>query len=647
MKNIVAIENYLEQVMSYYVVENRIEAYKAVEILSDRGKGKAHFYILDSFKDFISRSLENLQDAVAVINLVRYDKKYEKLIKYLLNDVYLTNSDSIPVSTHTIITESGKIAKKRHSIFGGSVGLFEGKRIGRAKNLEKLQEAIKEMNTERDKIKTSLDRTQNKLFTLKAGNFKSSVEEARKDINKTNQEYVIVHLKLEQLEGQRTTNKNKKEELQDSITIQQKDIKESKPTLEKEKKALEKIEQKTTVLNAEVSVKIDLLTEKSNQFNQENIILHQQKNQISSFDQELSYKREAQQDIKIQIERNSEKLLDTERDIIKILEKNETTNEELQLKYEEKEDIEKGLNEAEKDYYNHRASISNKEEVLTKERSNKDKVDLSIMSIQSTINDTKLALLSTTDRLSVEFNVNLNQLNIDNDQQQEILKELELEDRIRTAKERISKMGPINSMAMEAYEDIKKRFVFITEQRKDLSEAKESLINTIKEIDIVAKENFLNSFIAIRGHFLDVFRSLFTEEDTCDLTLSDPENPLDSYIDIIAKPKGKRPLTINQLSGGEKTLTAVALLFSIYLIKPAPFCIFDEVDAPLDDVNIDKFNKIIRKFSSESQFIIVTHNKRTMSTTDIIYGVTMQETGVSRLVPVDLRNLEDQISTNK
>jgi chromosome segregation protein len=237
--------------------------------------------------------------------------------------------------------------------------------------------------------------------------------------------------------------------------------------------------------------------------------------------------------------------------------------------------------------------------------------------------------------------VNLNQLNIE-EHEIENLKELELEDRIRTAKERITKMGPINSMAMEAYEDIKKRFDFITDQRKDLNEAKESLINTIKEIDIVAKENFLNTFTSIRQHFSNVFQSLFSEEDTCDLTLSDPENPLDSYIDIIAKPKGKRPLTINQLSGGEKTLTAVALLFSIYLIKPAPFCIFDEVDAPLDDANIDKFNKIIRKFSGESQFIIVTHNKRTMSTTDIIYGVTMQETGVSRLVPVDLRNLEEE-----
>jgi chromosome segregation protein len=136
-----------------------------------------------------------------------------------------------------------------------------------------------------------------------------------------------------------------------------------------------------------------------------------------------------------------------------------------------------------------------------------------------------------------------------------------------------------------------------------------------------------------------VFRSLFNEEDSCDIVLSDPNNPLESDIDIIARPKGKRPLSINQLSGGEKTLTSTALLFSLYLLKPAPFCIFDEVDAPLDDTNIDKFNNIIREFSNQSQFIVVSHNKRTIASTDIIYGVTMVEQGVSRVVAVDLRDV--------
>ena len=166
-------------------------------------------------------------------------------------------------------------------------------------------------------------------------------------------------------------------------------------------------------------------------------------------------------------------------------------------------------------------------------------------------------------------------------------------------------------------------------------------MQTIDEIDDTASKKFMEAFEQAREHFIRVFRSLFLEDDTCDLLLSDPQNPLESRIEIIAKPKGKRPLSINQLSGGEKTLTATALLFSLYLLKPAPFCIFDEVDAPLDDTNIAKFNNIIKDFSANSQFIIVTHNKKTMAAVDVMYGVSMQQ-GVSQVIPVDFRMLQPQ-----
>jgi len=191
-------------------------------------------------------------------------------------------------------------------------------------------------------------------------------------------------------------------------------------------------------------------------------------------------------------------------------------------------------------------------------------------------------------------------------------------------------------MAVEAFNEIKQRYDFIIAQQLDLTNARVSLMETIAEIDATAKEKFMEAFRAIRENFIRVFRSLFSDEDTCDLIIANTEDPTESDIHILAQPKGKRPLSISQLSGGEKTLTAIALLFSIYLLKPAPFCIFDEVDAPLDDSNIDKFNNIIRKFSENSQFIIITHNKRTMAATEIIYGITMVEQGVTQVVPVDL-----------
>jgi chromosome segregation protein len=206
-------------------------------------------------------------------------------------------------------------------------------------------------------------------------------------------------------------------------------------------------------------------------------------------------------------------------------------------------------------------------------------------------------------------------------------------------RKRMENMGDVNPTAIEAFTEMKKRYEFILEQKNDLVTAKESLLKTIDEVEATANQQFLDTFHKVRENFQRVFKTLFTEEDTADMMLIDPDNLAETGIEIIAKPKGKKPSSITQLSGGEKTLTATALLFSIYLIKPAPFCIMDEVDAPLDDANVGKFTQMIKKFSDNSQFIIVTHNKQTMSTVDVIYGVTMQEPGVSKLVPVDFRSL--------
>ena len=253
------------------------------------------------------------------------------------------------------------------------------------------------------------------------------------------------------------------------------------------------------------------------------------------------------------------------------------------------------------------------------------------------LTDLKLQMAGIKERLSVEFKVELDNI-IDEPRTTETALE-ELKEKCEKLKKRIENIGEVNPTAIEAYTEMKKRYEFISEQRGDLVTAKDSLLLTIQEVEATANQQFLNTFNQVRENFQKVFKALFTEEDTADMVLSDPENLAETGIDIVAKPKGKRPSSIGQLSGGEKTLTATALLFAIYLIKPAPFCILDEVDAPLDDANVGKFTNMIKQFSENSQFIIVTHNKQTMNAVDVIYGVTMQEAGVSKLVPVDFRNL--------
>ena len=379
-------------------------------------------------------------------------------------------------------------------------------------------------------------------------------------------------------------------------------------------------------------------TKKSKDLSNEEILFNKIKNKISSLNNELDYKSSTYEYNLNQIKINKKELVKS-KDEIKDS-KNITSDKDNLLVelYKQKDKLEIELNNYENDYQKTRDEIDKIDKEIKLNRDKKDQNLILINEHKNEIHDLELDLNSVNERIKVEFDLNILDLKLD-EGVFENKSTVTIENIILKTKEKIDKIGQINPLALETYNEMKDRYEFISKERNDLLEAKESLLKTISEIDKNATETFLISFEKIKKHFKDVFRSLFIEDDDCDLILSDENNPLESSIDILAKPKGKKPISINQLSGGEKTLTATSLLFAIYLLKPAPFCIFDEVDAPLDDNNIDKFNRIIKKFSKDSQFIIVTHNKRTMMNTDIIYGITMPEQGVSKVVPVDLRNL--------
>jgi chromosome segregation protein len=199
----------------------------------------------------------------------------------------------------------------------------------------------------------------------------------------------------------------------------------------------------------------------------------------------------------------------------------------------------------------------------------------------------------------------------------------------------IERLGPINMLAVEEYEEESRRLEFLTVQRDDLMKARDDLQSAIREINRTARNLFTQTFEAIRTNFSTTFRTLFEGGD-CDVRLEDPDDPLESPIEISASPKGKRTQRIHLLSGGERALTALALLFAIYLVKPSPFCVLDEVDAPLDEANVIRFVQMLQTFKVTTQFIVITHNPRTMEAADWLYGVTMEEAGVSTIVGVQL-----------
>jgi chromosome segregation protein len=311
--------------------------------------------------------------------------------------------------------------------------------------------------------------------------------------------------------------------------------------------------------------------------------------------------------------------------------------EKLYATLQDKDHREKLVNEKDQSFYVFRNQLNEADTALGKKRREKESSEAQLTSIKDKLTEMKLQLAAMKERLFVEFKLDLDEVLKEARSGEATLEELNLE--VDKLKKRIDNLGEVNPMAVEAYQEMKGRHDFIQDQKADLTNAKDSLLKTIEEVESTANQKFKETFDKVKENFVQVFHALFTQDDMCDIRLVDPENLAETTIEIYAQPKGKKPSTITQLSGGEKTLTSAAFLFAIYLIKPAPFCVLDEVDAPLDDANVGKFTNMIRQFSNNSQFIIVTHNKQTMASVDVIYGVTMQEAGVSKLVPVDFRSL--------
>ncbi|MEJ6982367.1 chromosome segregation protein SMC [Pedobacter sp. P351] len=648
----IAIENYLEPVMNHYVVETQAEAIQAIRLLSDSAKGRANFFILEALEK--NPEPEELVIAssnfISALSIIDVDDKYGRLCRHLLKNVYLSTGDeeelgnALPENSLVILSSSGKFTKNRISMTGGSVGLFEGKRIGRAKNLENLAKEIRSLENSISTLKTFIEQEGHKVADLKTSLKKQEILILQQEINRLNNDLISLSTRQEQYAAFIQNSQNRQKDIEQKIKSIEEDFQKAEPRLIELK--TQKYEAGNLLIEKQQAFQelSDLVTEKSTSFNQENIRFHQQQNKVSGIEKDLEYRDSQQRTLENKIELNSAELNKTRADITDTLQHVDHSDEDLISMYVQKEEFEKGVSESEQKYYEAKGLIAEIENSISTLRKTKEQADVIFNEIKDKKTSLKLELNALKERLSIEFSIDINDLldageTDDSVQNQEKESESVLKEKTERLKQQLDDFGGINPMAMEAYREMNERFTFIQTQKKDLLTAKSSLLETIKEIDETAKDKFMAAFTHVREDFIRVFRSLFNEEDNCDLILNNPENPLESDIDIIARPKGKRPLSINQLSGGEKTLTATALLFSLYLLKPAPFCIFDEVDAPLDDTNIDKFNNIIRKFSNQSQFIIVSHNKRTIASTDIIYGVTMVEQGISRVVAVDLREV--------
>ncbi len=637
------IELFLEPYFYHILAADRKEALKIYEQVRDAQKGKIKVIIADELPKTALTAPKH--DLVPLEDLINSDKLYTQYIRLLSKDVYVTDKsyktlDLTSLSSDTtVLFASEYLIYTGGQLYGGSNTLFEGVQLGRKKILEKLEIKLDKLG----KVIVSLEE--------KAEQDKTKQEASLEALNKARSGYEEIRKSLEESRG-------KFYQIESKITHLDESLKELDEQVQLKKEELVQVEKDLNLKNSRYSeietVKVDEMSDQeltlkieeahkaylaaSAVRDQAQSALFEIRSTFSLAAKDVEFHKNTLGDISVRIDALREEKANQEEIISSTDIALREIKQSLQDQYEKKAQIQSKLSEYEDTYYKEKGKIFELEKKISEFRSELYKKDHLISELTEKYTQVGFEIKGIHERNSIEFGVEIKENEFPEEYEGANLDDLrskktKIQDRIRS-------FGEINPMAITAYNEIKERHDQISKERDDILEAKSSLEETISEIEIAASERFNESLNRIRANFKSVFQSLFSKDDDCDIVLLDNEDPLEAKIEIIAKPKGKRPKSISSLSGGEKTLTAASFLFALYLLKPAPFCIFDEVDAPLDDVNVLKFNKIIREFSQDSQFIVITHNKLTMSEVDILYGVYLKELGVSGVSAVDFRTYD-------
>lgn len=640
----VAVESALGNAVGYFVVDTVDDAVSARATLRAKEKGKATFLCRASVPSAVSP--EGLPGAEGVIGwaseLMMCDDTIRQAVRHILGRTVvvrdLDTALSVVRSVDCAVTLDGEVAFSSGVVRTGSVGKAEGVRIGRQQRITQLQE---ELVT----VRTKIDETEQRLQHLKTERGQINVhalsDELRvRESTKSSHEQTINELtvRLENLHARSEQLHTRLQDLNNENTVF---VREDENIV----RELELLREKKT--EAEVlyeSVRKDLseaeqiLTERDAELRNAELAAVRITTEITAGEASMERMQAQQASLSHRYESIDTDIASTDNALstcISECEAQELICGELDEKFRqaraERVTVEKQTQLS-------REALHAKNEELQHLRAELDAITARIHELDISASQSKTRLEEYERRVAEEPE---SAFDLTTQIPMEASSIEEIRGRVHSLRQKLQSMGAVNFLALEEHGREAERLMQLKSQYDDLQEAEKNLNDTIREINTTAKRLFEEVFDKVRSHFKELFSILFNNDGEADLQMSG-EDVLEAQIDIIAKPKGKRPHSIEMLSGGEKTLTAIALLFAIYLVKPSPFCILDEVDAPLDDANIDRYLNLIRNFSKNTQFLMITHNKRTMEAADTLYGVTMEEAGVSKIVSVQLRDGKEQ-----
>lgn len=644
----VAIEAALGEAAGFVIVQNVDHAYAAIETLRQRQKGKATFVCLDRIPVVTNHNPPLGGDGIVgyASELVRVDARYQRLFQFLLNgtlivqDVSAANGALERNRSLRCVSLEGDIITASGIVRGGSRRQDEGGRIGKRTQLEELTREV--MALERQQKELSRD-IEVKTEELESIDLKKLIEEAKAIEQKTTSvEVRIATVEFEKKRAAETIERNVKEaeRLKTEIEALKGELERLRPTMERLQLQKKEEDERVRALSAELEAMEVRWSEYSRIASDANLHVLSLKSEERSLQQEIEHATATIESLSLTFEERTREIEEGKVESDRLAAEMQEAAVMLERARAEYQTMKEKKSLADQDVAEKRAKLHEIELRLKDERQRHEGTLKATHELEIKIQELMMKAEALKARAREEFEIDLDTYTMQDDRDFDVAAARE---EVRQLKEKLRAMGPVNFAAFEEYKSEKERLDNVLLQRDDLVQAEKNLMDLIEEINTTAQKQFLGTFQKIRENFISTFKQLFDEGDECDLKLEEGVDPLEARIEIVAKPRGKRPTSIDLLSGGEKTLTAIALLFAIYLVKPSPFCILDEVDAPLDDTNIDRFTRILKAFSNNTQFIVVTHNKRTMEATNALYGVTMEEEGVSKLVSV---RFNEKLSAN-
>ncbi len=637
---VLAIETALGGSIQHIVTEDDQSAKAGIHYLRDQKMGRATFLPLTVIKSRLKKqvappiaSLKNASD------LVSYDQKYEPIIRYLLGHIYVAEDIEKATAINKkldkpvrIITLQGEVLDPRGAMTGG---IFKNQQNGLLQRKEQIrtfeetitaldqqidimiketkvtEQKISEKETEKEKYFQSIKQQEERLRVLENQlsqidfqhqETEAEVQHLDKELASAKEDMMTCTELKEKLQQELMVFEKAKADLESELLLRQEQAEQEKTNLYDLEKQLSR---KEIVFNdlknkkENAKYQYDMLLSKSNE-------TQEKKKTLEAEQKELSEKSEAYKEDSLLYK--------------KTLKECAVTLHQLKENYDEKKEEKERLEQTRKS-----REIAVKEKRKETE-THKEKIHAEELQIEKYKTEIKGYIESLQDRFHMTYQSKI--LDVFED-----FSERKAKQRIRELKREIEHLGDVNVLAIAEYQKLMERYTFLKEQSEDLEKAQESLSQIISEMDVIIARKFKETFSKINEAFKETFREMFNG-GSAEIVMTDKDNVLETGVEIIAQPPGKTPKHLNLLSGGEKAMTAICLLFAILKTKPGPFCILDEIEASLDESNVVRFSKFLKKFSELTQFIVISHRKGTMEAADVLYGVTMEEKGVSNLISV-------------